>query len=1024
MTTQEFKRKLAAILRADMKRYSRLQSTQDEMRRKKEAKMKWKKTWFLLGMIWILVLGQGSWLNAMAQTQEPILRLDVGTHNAGVWSLALDSSNRILVTGSEDKTARVWDISGRGELMRVLRPPVGEGEEGHIFAVALSPDAKTVACGGRTGSAKQGDACVYLFDRATGAIIRRIGGFPGWIQHLTYTPNGRFLAVVTGEAGGKAGWSGMKIFRLPDYALVAEDREYGNFVKWVESNPTGTRVATSCYDGFVRLYDLSTLSGHDSFSPRPISPVSKIRPPGGQRPWGLAFSPDGAFLAVGFNLIPKVDVLQVKGHTLEHAYSPDTKGVRGGGHDLRAVAWSSDGRFLYAGGRHQLRRVGQIRKWDEGGRGRYRDLPVGVDLVLLYVLPLRAGGVAYSSRDGSFGQLNARDGTTPLSPQAIPIYEGNDKGFLVSPDGTVIQFAYERGGKSPAHFSVKERRLLDASSNLGAGLNTTFTLQAPITEGLGITDWKNSLTPKLKGNPLAVKQEFAKCLAIRPDKSGFLLGTSISLFFFNSTGKEVWRVRMPGGVWGVNTNGRFALAALGDGTVRWYRMRDGKEVLAFFPHADRKRWILWTPSGYYDASPGAEELIGWHVNNGSDQAADFFPISRFRPAYYRPDVVAKVLETMDEPEAIKLANKESTKKVQEVPVARILPPVVSILSPKDGSETSAKEIEVKFEVRSPSGEPVTKVRVLVDGRPIGRGLAIKEIQKDQGIQTARTPIPEKDTEISIIAENKYAASVPATVSLKWSGKVKEEEFTIKPKLYVLAIGVSKYKDKNLTLQFASKDAADFAESLLKQKGGLYRDVVVKVITDERATRDEIIDGFDWISKETTSKDVAMIFLAGHGVNDSGGAYYYLPVNTDLGKLRRTGVLFAEMKNTVASVAGKAILFIDTCHAGNVMGARGGASDITGVVNELASAENGAVVFASSTGRQYSFEDSAWENGAFTKAVVEGIEGRADYTGKGRITVNMLDLYISERVKELTKGKQTPATAKPNTIPDFPLALKK
>ena len=140
---------------------------------------------------------------------------------------------------------------------------------------------------------------------------------------------------------------------------------------------------------------------------------------------------------------------------------------------------------------------------------------------------------------------------------------------------------------------------------------------------------------------------------------------------------------------------------------------------------------------------------------------------------------------------------------------------------------------------------------------LGEVLAIKEVQKEQDIQTTKVTIPEKDTEISIIAENKYAASEPATVKLKWSGKVKEDEFTIKPKLYVLAIGVSKYEDKNLTLQFAAKDAKDFAESFLKQKGGLYRDVVVKVLTDEKATKDEIIDGFDWISKETTSKDVAI-----------------------------------------------------------------------------------------------------------------------------------------------------------------------
>ena len=995
MTTEEFKRKLAAILRAEMKRYSCLQSNQDEMWSRREAEMSRKKSWFLLGMIWILVLSQGSWLDALAQAQEPILRLEVGTHNAGVWGITLDLSNRTLVTGSEDKTMRVWDISGRGELLRVLRPPIGKGEEGHIFAVALSPDARTVACGGRTGSPKQGDACVYLFDRATGAMTRRLGGLPGWVHRLVYTPNGRFLAVVTGEGGGKVSWSGMRIFRLPDYALVAEDRDYGDFVKWVESDPTGSRVATSCYDGFVRLYDLSGLESLDASPPRRITPVSKIRPAGGKRPWGLAFSPDGTLLAVGFNLVPRLDVLQVNGNTLKHAYSADTTGVRGGGQDLKALAWSSDGRFLYAGGGHRLKGVAQIRKWADGGRGRYSDLPVGVDLALLHLLPLRAGGVAYSSRDGSFGLLNAQDEATLLGPQAIPIYEANYKGFLLSPDGAMIQFAYKKRGGSPAFFSVKERRLTDASSSLWAGLKASFPLQAPITEGLGVTDWKNSLTPKLQGNPLSLKQELAKCLAIRPDKSGFLLGTSTSLFLFDSAGKGVWRVRMPGGVWGVNTNGQVAVSALGDGTIRWHRISDGKEILAFFPHLDRKRWILWTPSGYYDASPRAEELIGWHVNNGSDQAADFFPISRFRTAYYRPDVVAKVLETLDEPEAIKRANKESTKKVQEVPIAKILPPVVSILFPKDGSETSTQEVEVKFEVRSPSGEPVTNVRVLVDGRPIGRGLTIKEIQKDQDIHATRVPIPEKDAEISIIAENRHAASEPATVGLRWSKKVKEEEFTIKPKLYVLAIGVSKYEDKNLILQFASKDASDFAESLLKQKGGLYRDVAVKVITDERATRDEIIDGFDWISKETTSKDIAIVFLAGHGVNEKGGVYYFLPVNADIDRLRRTGVPFTEMKNTVASLAGKTVLFIDTCHAGNVMGARGAPTDITGVVNELASAENGAVVFASSTGKQYSFEDPNWGNGAFTKAVVEGIEGKADYTGRGR-SPSICWIFISLR----------------------------
>jgi len=82
----------------------------------------------------------------IGQTTEPILRLEVGVHNAGIWGIAIDSSNRILVTGSEDKTVRVWDISGRGTCCASFGP-CRRGRGGQIFTVALSPDGRTVACG-------------------------------------------------------------------------------------------------------------------------------------------------------------------------------------------------------------------------------------------------------------------------------------------------------------------------------------------------------------------------------------------------------------------------------------------------------------------------------------------------------------------------------------------------------------------------------------------------------------------------------------------------------------------------------------------------------------------------------------------------------------------------------------------------------------------------------------------------------------------------------------------------------------
>ena len=68
------------------------------------------------------------------------------------------------------------------------------------------------------------------------------------------------------------------------------------------------------------------------------------------------------------------------------------------------------------------------------------------------------------------------------------------------------------------------------------------------------------------------------------------------------------------------------------------------------------------------------------------------------------------------------------------------------------------------------------------------------------------------------------------------------------------------------------------------------------------------------------------------------------------------------------------------------------------------------------------ENAARGNGAFTKAVVEGLSGKADFSKNGKITHKGLDYYVSERVKELTKGQQSPVSISPSGVTDFPVAL--
>lgn len=255
--------------------------------------------------------------------------------------------------------------------------------------------------------------------------------------------------------------------------------------------------------------------------------------------------------------------------------------------------------------------------------------------------------------------------------------------------------------------------------------------------------------------------------------------------------------------------------------------------------------------------------------------------------------------------------------------------------------------------------------------------------------------------------------------LQWQGNF--ISYTIHPKLYVLSIGVSDYKNNELDLNYAAKDAEDFSDTIKAQKKGLYRAIEVNELINP--SKNDILDGLDWLEQQVTSKDIAMLYFSGHGVNDHNGNYYFLPAPVNLDKLRRTAVSYHDIKTAIVNLPGKTLAFIDTCHAGNIMGnTRGVKADINAVINDVTSAENGIVVFSSSTGRQDSIEDSKWENGAFTEALIEGLTGKADYTNDGTITINQLDLYLSEWVKELTNNKQTPVTTKPKTIADYPLVV--
>ena len=103
--------------------------------------------WFLT-VFGLLVLAFP--LTAAEVPKTPFPRIETGMHTASIKRISVDRAERFVVTGSYDKTVRIWSLP-EGKLLRTLRLPIGEGHVGKVYAVAISPDGETVAVGGWTG---------------------------------------------------------------------------------------------------------------------------------------------------------------------------------------------------------------------------------------------------------------------------------------------------------------------------------------------------------------------------------------------------------------------------------------------------------------------------------------------------------------------------------------------------------------------------------------------------------------------------------------------------------------------------------------------------------------------------------------------------------------------------------------------------------------------------------------------------------------------------------------------------------
>ncbi|MBL8345140.1 MAG: caspase family protein [Rubrivivax sp.] len=948
---------------------------------------------------------------AREPSAEPILRVEAGMHTTLIRRIAVDAPRNRLVTCSDDKTVRVWQMP-EARLVATLRPPIDTGHEGQLFAVAVSPDGKTVVTGGWTGWDWDGSASLYFFDVASGDLVKRVGGFKDAIHALHWVRDGEHLLV------GLQGRGGLHRLRVADGRIVASDTQYLDKIMEIDERPSDGLVAVVALDGNARLYgrDLALLGR------RPV--------PGGSKPSSARFSPDGRQLAVGFIDRPALTVLNSR--DLGEAFRPAAEGAPAlrDQASFTSVAWSSDGRHLYAGGDYRGSGANPLYRWDEGGRGALQALPLA-DNRITEIQQMPGGAIAFAAEDPGLGIVGPNGKRSAWRGPENLDFSGAQAQIQLSADGAVVRYPLQRQTGSGPVSLHSFSPLLPGDQPLGA--IPKAELFAPVTQapGLVVESWKDSFTPTVNGQkPRLDEYEMSRSYALAPQRRAVLLGTEWALRLLDEQARELWSVKLPAVASAVNISrdGRLAVAALSDGTLRWFRMSDGREELAYFPHRNGRDWIAWVTDGYYMSSVSGDNFVGWHLNRGRDLAADFFRAVQFDRILYRPDAVAAAFRASNTPTprgaALKALGAEfEIRKLADIAPPRLRLQPVELTTGADGRQRAVLELRAEG-----SKLDIKDLSVFVNNIPVTPAgeRRLRGAETQQFVRRLVVELADSANQIRVEAFNGVAMGVAETFVAR------PDIVRLAPPpgdLYVLAVGVNVFPrlPAQMHLAYAVRDAAELARTLQARSAGQFARVHVRLLTDEsevKPDRAAVLRALEFV-QQARPQDTAVVFLASNGVSDAAGNYYFVPRDARpedvqaLDKARNAPSLlpWTAFFDALRGTAGRRLLIVDTCQARSIEGR----FEAHSLMKRSAASLFSLVV--ASKGDEESQEYPPGKHGLFTYALLQALTPDSDSNRDGVVSLSEVFAAaqpVVERLRDKRTGAQTPQIVAPVPLSDLPL----